>query len=410
MKIESIELSKLVLDPSNARKHAVKNLDAIKGSLAKFGQQKPIVVGKGNVVIAGNGTLEAARILGWDKINVVRTQLEGPEAIAFAIADNRTSELAEWDGGVLSETLRSLQAIDFDLGSIGFDADDLAKLIATPIVEGLTDPDEVHENVDTRCKPGDLWVLGSHRLLCGDSTNVQHVERLMGGEKADICFTSPPYNLGANAKLRGYNGDGDDSIYSGNDDAMSDREYMEFLEQFIALAIECCSVVFCNIQVLAGNKLVIPEFWYRYRNHVIDLMVWDKVHAPPQMAERVLNSVWEFIFILTKHKDPKRSIKSGPNFRGTIDNIYRLNPVGKKDPLAKDHGGVFPVQFAEHFVSKFSRSSCYDPFLGSGSTLIACENTGRKCFGMEIDPHYCDVILTRWEQFTGKTASLVPQD
>jgi len=190
---ETVAITSLVLDPANARRHPDKNLETIKGSLARFGQQKPIVVGKNNVVIAGNGTLEGARALGWDKINVVRTELEGTEATAYALADNRSGELAEWDANILGETLKSLQDIDFDLSAIGFDDDDLAKMMPTEVAEGLTDPDAVPENVETRCKPGDLWILGDHRLLCGDSTNVQHVERLMGGQKASLCFTSPPY-------------------------------------------------------------------------------------------------------------------------------------------------------------------------------------------------------------------------
>ena len=204
MQIESVAIASLVFDPANARKHEAKNLDAIKGSLARFGQQKPIVVGKKGVIIAGNGTLAAARSLGWEKIDVVYTELTGTDATAFAIADNRTSELAEWDAGILSETLKSLQEMDFDLGSIGFDADDLAALIATPEPpEGLTDPDAVPENVETRCKPGDLWALGTHRLLCGDSTNVQHVERLMGGEKPLLMVTDPPYGVEYDAEWRG---------------------------------------------------------------------------------------------------------------------------------------------------------------------------------------------------------------
>ena len=127
MKIESVKIEDLSFDPANARKHSKKNLDAIKGSLRKFGQQKPIVVDGNNVVVAGNGTLEAARALGWTEINIVRTKLTGPDAIAFALADNRTAELAEWDLEPLNKTLQSLKDIDFDLGSIGFDAEFLGE-------------------------------------------------------------------------------------------------------------------------------------------------------------------------------------------------------------------------------------------------------------------------------------------
>ncbi len=195
MKIEQISVDKLSTDPKNARKHDAKNIAAIKGSLTKFGQQKPIVVSADGIVVAGNGTLEAARALGWPTIAAHRTELTGADLTAYALADNRSGELAEWDAGVLGGLLTDLLAIDFDLGAIGFDEEDLARLIDGPVNEGLTDDDAIPENVETRCKPGDLWVLGNHRLLCGDSTNVQHVERLMCGEKADMLFTDPPYGI-----------------------------------------------------------------------------------------------------------------------------------------------------------------------------------------------------------------------
>lgn len=193
MKVESVNIGTLIEDPSNARKHDEKNLAAIKGSLAKFGQQKPIVVGKDNIIIAGNGTLAAAKALGWDKINIVRTDLEGSEAIAYAIADNRTGELAAWNDDVLSRTLQELKDDGFALDAIGFDEDDLAQWLKTPEVVPGCDEDEVPEVVEPKTKPGDLYQLGNHRLLCGDSTNVQHVERLMDGEKAQTFFSDPPY-------------------------------------------------------------------------------------------------------------------------------------------------------------------------------------------------------------------------
>jgi DNA modification methylase len=399
MNIEIAAISALHFDPANARKHGAKNLQAIKGSLAKFGQQKPIVVDAKGVVIAGNGTLAAAKELGWTEIKIVRTDLVGPEAIAFALADNRAAELAEWDDDILGPALQALREDGFDIASIGFD---IAEAMGGG-TEGLTDPDDVPETPkDVWVKAGDLFELGNHRLLCGDSTKREDVDRLMAGEKADMCFTSPPYNLGDNAKLRGYNGDGDDSAYSTKSDHKTSDEYLEFLSSFTSLSLTVSDTVFVNIQCLAGNKFVIPKYWMKFHEHLIDLAVWDKEHAPPQMAARVLNSVWEFIFIFGSQSMPTRSMKHGPDFRGNVDNIYRLNPVGKKDPLAKDHGAVFPVAFCEHFISKFSDAVVYEPFCGSGSTLIACEKTGRRCYGMEIDPGYCQVILERWAKFSGK--------
>jgi DNA modification methylase len=392
VKTESVAIKTLVLDPANARKHAAKNLEAIKGSLARFGQQKPIVVGKGNVVIAGNGTLEAARSLGWDKIDVVRTELVGPEATAFAITDNRTGELAEWDAGVLSETLKALKDIDFDLGAIGFDADDLAKLIATPEggTAGLTDPDEVPENVETRCKPGDLWTLGKHRLLCGDSTNVQHVERLMGGEKADMVFTDPPYGMKLDTDLsavkrprvKGWQNKPKDY-----DRVIGDHE--DFHPDLINTVFACFE--YCREIFLWGADYYADLLPGRNDGSWV---VWDK---RTETTDSMMGSMFELCWSRQRHRREIARVR-WIGFHGieSEDTKRRVHPTQK------------PAALAEFFFEKWGKKDdlVADLYLGSGSTLIACEKTGRRCFGMELDPKYCDVILARWEKFTGKTASL----
>jgi DNA modification methylase len=384
MQVEKASISSLVLDPANARKHSAKNLEAIKGSLARFGQQKPIVVGKGNVVIAGNGTLEAARALGWDEIDIVRTGLEGTDATAFAIADNRTGELAEWDAGVLSETLKSLQEMDFDLGEIGFDPDDLGKMIAEEApTEGLTDADAVPENVETRCKPGDLWILGEHRLLCGDSTNVQHVERLMGGEKADCLFTDPPYNIGF-VPPRGTHG------AIANDD-MSPEAFGEFLRAAMACAHvvtkeDSYAFVWSGWSTLDQFAPVLRGFYT-----IKALPIWVKNNFGIGYYSR---PKYEPYFLCLRGEPPRPEVAPA--------DVWEHAKV--HDTV---HSCEKPVGLIEAILGAYvGRASVLDLFLGSGSTLIACEKTGRRCFGMEIDPAYCDVILARWEAFTGKQACL----
>lgn len=342
MHVDIVDIAKLVLDPANARRHSAKNLEAIKGSLVRFGQQKPIVITPAGVVLAGNGTLEAARSLGWDKIDCVRTKLEGTDATAYAIADNRTGELAEWDAGALSETLKSLAELDFDLGSIGFDETDLAAMIATPEPPGgLTDPDAVPEQVEPRTKPGDLWVLGEHRLLCGDSTNVQHVERLMAGEKATFVYCDPPYGMKLDADYKTGKGPG---IYSGND-----------------------------MRRASGVT---------HRD-----VVGDHDDFTPDLIQTVFASF------------------------GYCSEIF-LWGADYYAELIPDRATQKPVALAAWFFERWGkpRDLVADLYLGSGSTLIACEKTGRRCFGMEIDPHYCDVIVARWEQFTGNTAILMSEE
>ncbi len=362
MQFESVAISSLVPDPANARKHSKKNLDAIKGSLAKFGQVKPIVVDGNNIVVAGNGTMAAAVSLGWDKLSIVRTHLTGPDAIAFALADNRTAELAEWDLETMGPILQSLKDIDFDLGSIGFDETDLAKLTPEVVKEGLIGDDEIPEAAETRCKAGDLWQLGNHRLLCGDSTNVQHVERLMGGEKADMVFTDPPYGL---AKKWSGGTWADKKMYA---DA---KEWDQPLDQS---DIDFFQTLAPSVIIWGGNYYKVPasRCW----------LSWIKSQQMETMADFEL--AWT-----------------------NLDKVAKAWTGARNADGKRDHPTQKPVALMEWGLGFAKSQTVLDLFLGSGSTLIACEKTNRKCFGMEIDAHYCDVILARWEKFTGKSASLV---
>ncbi len=400
MKIETFAIADLAFDPANARKHSQKNLDAIKGSLAKFGQQKPIVIDGKGVVVAGNGTLQVARDLGWVTVKAVRTDLTGADAIAFALADNRTAELAEWDSGVLNETLKSLKDLDFDLGSIGFDDDFMASVEPEVHNEGLTDPDAVPENVETRCKPGDLWVLGNHRLLCGDSTNVQHVERLMGGEKADITFTSPPYNVGC----FGFD-DGKSKYKKKGDDDIAEDDYFDFLCSFTNVALDVSTYVFFNNQFLGGNRHALAKFFGHYAEMVKDVFPWIKNTAPPNVRKGVFTNRFEFFLCLEKGNTKKGFPVA---WQGKFHNVIEGSTAASDNVAKGDHSATMPVYVPDWFLERLDFvKTVYEPFCGSGTTLIACEKHGRRCFGMEIDPKYCDVILTRWESFTGKAASLI---
>ena len=336
---------------------------------------------------------------------------------AANIAANKGA--GEWDDAGLQKWLKDLGSfdVDFDLELTMFSADELfdegievaGYVRKNPDTD--VDEDEVPEKAPAHSKLGNIYELGDHRLMCGDSTDIGSVEKLMNGEKAEICFTSPPYNLGENSKLRGYNGDGEDTVYNEKSDHKSQDEYLQFMVDWTEISLKFCKNVFCNVQLLAGNKIAIPRYWMAFHDRMIDIMVWDKEHAQPAAAPRVLNSVFEFIFIFSKDKNPKRTINTGKTFRGDISNIFRLNPVrGGKDEFTKNHGAIFPVAFAQHFIENFSSESIYEPFGGSGTTMIACEKTNRKCFMMEIDPHYCDVIVARWEKYTGLKSKLIRAD
>lgn len=386
MQIEKVPIASLVIDPANARKHNQKNLEAIKGSLAKFGQQKVVVVDENNVVIAGNGTVQEAKALGWTEIVVNRTDLRGTDKTAFAIADNRTGELAEWDDDVLGKTLQGLKDEGFALDAIGFGEDDLQQWLKTPEVVPGCDEDEVPEVTDTRCKPGDLWQLGNHRLLCGDSTNVQHVERLMGGEKADMVFTDPPYGISfSNDSLPKKDFAGVRPGLKHNKYKIIEGDFSDFDPSPILELVPCDEVFIWGANNYADK---LPKSTW---------IVWDR--KLNESADGNLAGDFDLCWSKQKHKMAMCRI---PWF-GVFGHSR------KDDGEKKVHPTMKPVKLAEWFFDRWGSKAkvIADLFLGSGSTLIACEKTNRRCFGVEIDPHYCSVIIERWEKFTGKTAVLL---
>ena len=406
METQRIKISELSCDPANVRAHDSKNLDAIKASLQRFGQQKPIVVDEKGVVIAGNGTLTAARALGWDAINIVRTELAGAEATAYAIADNRTAELAEWDDEALAKQLSALQIEDEALvEAAGFTDAELTALVdeVTGITEGNTDPDEVPEvPEEPTAQPGQIWQLGDHRLMCGDSTSADDVAALMDGEKADLCFTSPPYNAGS------MNIDGNKSTQSKYDlfeDDMSGDDYFSFVLTNVKIMLGVAEEVFYNIGLVQGNKVEIFKLVSSMEKSFKDVIYWRKSTAAPHIQPGVINNLVEFILCFG---DGKRAFRNPQFNQGSYWNVIEGNNASGNE-YADVHKATFPVYLPSNIVSNFTppSGSVIDCFAGTGTTLIACEQTGRKCYGMELSPAYCDVIIKRWEDFTGQTAELL---
>ena len=219
MHIEDRSVQDLTQDPNNARGHDAKNVEAIVQSLEAFGQQKPIIIDKEGKVIAGNGTLQAAKQLGWKSIKAVVTRLEGANQSAYAIADNRTAELAHWNDEQLAETLAALENDDsIDAAITGFSSKDIDKMIESLADSGEIEEDEIPEDVDPVTKPGDLYLLGDHRLLCGDSTKNEDVAFLLDGAVADATVTDPPYGISYQSnhrKVKFDQLDNDDRILTG---------------------------------------------------------------------------------------------------------------------------------------------------------------------------------------------------
>lgn len=264
------------------------------------------------------------------------------------------------------------------------------------------DFDEKEDGILVRCKPGDVWVLGDHRLICGDSTDLDVIKKLMGGVKADMVFTSPPYNAGTSEKLSG-NTHTNGSKYIHSDDNLAD--YLSLIEKSTKNAMEVSKYVFINLQMLAGNKVDLCRYLYDLSENLCDVSIWYKTNTAPAMASRVMNSQFEFIFIFSKDNN-SRAIGT-KEFRGTVSNVFVCDPVHKND-YSNVHAATFSVPFVSNYIDKFSNEGdvILDPFGGTGTTIIAAEQMGRKACLVEIDPHYCDVILARWEKATGKKAHL----
>ena len=386
IRVERLPVKSLSLDPSNARKHDDKNLSAIRGSLERFGQQKPIVIDAEGVVVAGNGTLAAARAMGWKSIDVVRTPLKGAEARAYAIADNRSGELAEWDQGALAAAAADLKSEGVDLADLGFSDADVAKLTGGPeIVE-----DEAPEPpVEPITKPGDLWLLGEHRVLCGDSTKGEDVGRLVDGRLANILVTDPPYNLGD--KWNGL------QALRGNDQVANDDRH-----DWSAWLADALSVWL----VSAMDKDVAGYMWFAWASNPRDIVeaAGLRVHA---------TIVWVKEHFNVGRADYRAQHEECLYFsRGTRQWHGAANEPDVWDARRVEQVRVHPTQKPVSLISRCIANSSepgatiFDPFLGSGTTLIAAEQLGRKCYGLEIEPKYCDVIVQRWETLAGKKANV----
>ncbi len=411
MTIETIDITDISQDPANVRKHSRRNLDAIKASLRAFGQQKPIVIDSRNIILAGNGTYEAAKELGWPEIQIVRTTLAGSSAVAYAIADNRTAELAEWDDTALAEQLRALQSEEFDIEAAGFTGEEIDGLIEKLSNDLLgSEPKEIIEDeapeppADPITKPGDLWILGEHRLLCGDSTKAEDVERLMAGAKASLCFTSPPYNSKDGGYKTDYSGK-TKKFYNHQCDDRTEDEWVEFCNNVLSLIsfhLESeYSPVIWNVMYTAHCRSGYGRTMFAGTHDlsVKETICWDKGAGFPTASRGILSRNWELVFVLSKGN--KYTTTQGENEpRWAKWDIPRPKQ-------REEHKATFPVNLAARAMCDFGTKgdSVYDPFLGSGTTLIAAEQLGRKCYGMEISTQYCDVIVKRWETLTGKVAT-----
>jgi DNA modification methylase len=390
-----MNLSELQENPNNPRIIKDDKFQKLVTSIKEFPEMleaRPIVVNPENIVLGGNMRLKACKAAGLKEAPVYVASWEESKANEFIVKDN--VGFGEWDWDILANEWDATQLEEWGLD------------VWTPEeeeVEGLTDPDEVPEAPEEpKTKLGDLYILGEHRLLCGDSTKAEDVERLMNGERADMVFTSPPYN--ANAKT----GQGDIfnkkksvKLYSdGYSDNLPSQQYVDFASSVLESCFHVTDgFIFWNVSYNAKSRFEYIQQISGRLPHLIEQICWKKTSTIPFKGSLMRD--WEPIYIFSTDKQPL-------SVREVTSNFWQVNNT---DSQTENHKACFPVELPERGIKIVSKNTgiIFDPFLGSGSTLIAAEKTGRKCYGMELDPKYCDVIVKRWEDFTGKKAQLWKQ-
>jgi len=416
-------------------------VDAVAKSIREFGFRQPIVVDGEGVIIVGHTRWKAAKSLGMKQVPVhVAKDMPPEKAKAYRIADNRVADLAEWDYDLLPIELSDLRGMDVDLGLLGFSSEELEKMLGAGIhgTEGLTDPDAVPEPPDEPVtEPGDLWVLGDHRLLCGDAGKAEDVDRLLDGASVHLVNTDPPYNVRVEPRSN-------NAIAAGLSSFSNKGHQEKMHHQGLDLARHPEKAHATHRKMRAKDRPLENDFvtdeafdemllawfgnasralkpggsfyiWGGYANlgnypgplkacgmYFSQGIVWDKQH--PVLTRKDYMGAFEICFYGWKEGAGHKYY--GPN------NATDLWHVKKVNPQSMVHLTEKPVELAERAMLYSSRQgeNVLDLFGGSGSTLIAAEKTGRRAFLMEMDAPYCDVIVKRWEEFTGKKAERAVSD
>jgi DNA modification methylase len=423
MKIELRKLSEIKPYPGNPRLND-DAVAAVAASICEYGFRQPIVVDIDGVIIVGHTRYKAALKLGLEKVPVHVAKDLTPEQIkAYRIADNKTAELSDWNYDLLPVELAELQGMNYDLGLLGFDQDELAKLLDGGVKDGLCDPDEVPEPPDeATTRLGDLWLLGDHRLLCGDSSRTEDVDRLLAGAAIHLVNTDPPYNVKVEPRSNNAIAAGLSSFETTHHQKMDVVRHPEkskptgkklrakdrpLINDFVSEADfdRMLHAWFGNLArvLLPGRGFYI---WGGYANvanyppvlkacemYFSQAIIWVKEHPVLTRKDFMGNHEWCFY----GWREGAAHVFLGPN------NAVDVWSVKKVNPQSMIHLTEKPVELAVRAIQYSSRAgeNVLDLFAGSGSTLIAAEQTGRKAFLMELDPMYADVICERFLKFSG---------
>lgn len=389
LKFETWPIERLTEYARNPRKndHAV---DKIAGAIKEFGFRIPVVAKSDGLVVDGHLRLKAAKKLGLTEVPVILADdMTDAQIKAFRISVNRMAEFAEWDNDLLALEFDELTELGFDLDLTGFTAEEIAALMPVELEPGLTDPDDAPALQETAITVvGDVWIMGKHRLLCGDSTSIDAVDKLMDGQKADMVFTDPPYGMFLDTDYSKIIGSSKAKIKGGG------KSYSKVIGDHNDFTPELVQTVFSAFPDVEEIFMWGGDYYAELLPNKNDgsWIVWDKRGS--EEADKIVGSAFELCWSKQKHKRDIARIKWMGAF-GYADARQRVHPTQK------------PIALAEWFFERWGKPSdrVADLFGGSGSTLIACEKTNRSANLMELDPKYCDVIVKRWQDFTGKIAT-----
>lgn len=386
MKLENVKIADLKPHPKNYNRHPESQIRDLAASLDRFRQYKNIVIDEDDFILAGHGLVEAAQYKGIESIDCYRfTDLSEEDKEALVVADNELPKGAEPDLDLLAELLGDMKSPETVPGVTDQLLSELGVGVAEP-ESGLTDDDSIPEADETEsiCKAGDMWQLGNHRLLCGDCTDAGNVERLMGGEKADLVFSDPPYGVdydGGTKKREKLKGDSNSNLY---------LPFLEIIKPFLN---NHCAVYLFYADGDSAIVSAIVSAGYKTRNNLI----WNKNVAQfGALSAQYKQKHEPFLYAHIKNKSPQWF---GPTNETTVWDI-------KRDHKNDFHPTQKPVEIPVRCFMNSSKENqiIYDGFGGSGTTLVACEKTNRKCRMIEIDEKYCDVIIKRWQDYTGNKA------
>ena len=382
---EVAPLSKLKPNPKNPRKHSEDYIKRIERSIAAFETTNPIIVTPDYTIVAGHARLIAAKNMGLTEFPVRVFDFTPEEAEAYMIADNKLAEGSEWIDSILVDLFSDLELKQFDVVLTGYDMSEISALRDLTSVEPVEDDFDVGEaleETESRAKRCDVWRLGRHRVMCGDSTKADDVTELMDGNKAEMVYTDPPYGVDLDtdfSKLKGTAKSPNAKGYKYNP-VVGDNKSFDFTP-------------FLNLDVT-------EQFWFGadyYANQLPNNGSWFVWIKRNDADSEMIGNDFELCWSKARHK--KQAIR-----------IRWVGWAATEAAERRQHPTQKPIELAIWFIKKFGRKIVLDLFGGSGSTLIACEQIGRTCYMMEIDPHYCDVILKRWEDYTGQQAEVVSRD